>query len=731
MQRALCVFLRRASKTLLLPDHYPYFGGPGEPSDTRERYVSDMATLRKYSLQASIPFWTFFNIEASMPPRGPEPDGQVAARRRLHYHHLGVTDGQLRWQVWTALAFGARGLLYYSFLFPTGIIDFSLQPTYHAQQAKVMNAVLRALGPTLMNLTSTAIVRINATEDTNDTITEKLRGGPLTTILPGDSGTNRDLTLGFFDHDDGEHAGIMIVNHDPVFADRPRLHFASHLGIAGEHVMEVAQSSGLWVPLRPDDHDMAPARSGIGIALPAGGGRLFMYRKPSVDSRSSALAPPTRKCVGCAQFRDQSCLSANYTLFSECNCGGGGCDCVSCCSGQAKSACCGVVPHAPGCDSKPAKPLLLPGGARQGPIGARLNESHAVFAGGYGASNYTDAADVCSTTECSAGDPLSVRMGAMGAATSPAVGAVFAGGEAASACKGNACLADVFAVSDVYSKTTGSRVYANQSALSQARYEAAVAECGGYVYAAGGENMTDDFKAKASARIDVFDPKTMQWRPLGTELSTPRYHHTAACVTRPNGQGHTLLVAGGMTGAVGTKVPMKMLASVEGFNVQANGSLQPLARTPDPLKSERYVLCGAQAGERAVFLGGVGSAEASFYDADGRQVATAQLDGPVYRHTCVSGTVGGEAIACAVGGCDHDPVVLAQVQCFRSDGSRHPVAQNLSVARYSLGAAIVSEPRPTLIAAGGIGPVPKTKNPHSCAAPNVCQWTGVVDAIPL
>ena len=76
-------------------------------------------------------------------------------------------------------------------------------------------------------------------------------------------------------------------------------------------------------------------------------------------------------------------------------------------------------------------------------------------------------------------------------------------------------------------------------------------------------------------------------------------------------------------------------------------------------------------------------------------------------------------------------IVYGQVQCFRSDGSRHPVAQNLSVARYSLGAAIVSEPRPTLIAAGGIGPVAKTKNPHSCAAPNVCQWTGVVDAIPL
>eukprot|EP01043_Picozoa_sp_COSAG02_P024067 COSAG02_NODE_1304_length_13353_cov_92.513883_3_plen_122_part_00 len=54
-------------------------------------------------------------------------------------------------------------------------------------------------------------------------------------------------------------------------------------------------------------------------------------------------------CVGCAQFMDPDCFNSNYTLFSECNCGGGGCDCVSCCSGHARSACCGVVAHSPGC----------------------------------------------------------------------------------------------------------------------------------------------------------------------------------------------------------------------------------------------------------------------------------------------------------------------------------------------------------------------------------------------
>ena len=59
------------------------------------------------------------------------------------------------------------------------------------------------------------------------------------------------------------------------------------------------------------------------------------------------VASNSNRCVGCAQFLDQSCLASNYTLFSECNCGGGG----SCCAGRAKSACCGVVPHSSGCNS--------------------------------------------------------------------------------------------------------------------------------------------------------------------------------------------------------------------------------------------------------------------------------------------------------------------------------------------------------------------------------------------
>jgi hypothetical protein len=142
------LFVEQVQPDVICMDYYPYFGGPGEPYDSREGYLMNVAVLRKHALNASIPWWNYFNIEGSL-----DADAVVMNatddlhRRRLHYHHLGVSDAQLRWQVWTSLAHGAKGLLWYSYAFPTGIMDFSKQFTYHAVQAKWMNARLRAMGP--------------------------------------------------------------------------------------------------------------------------------------------------------------------------------------------------------------------------------------------------------------------------------------------------------------------------------------------------------------------------------------------------------------------------------------------------------------------------------------------------------------------------------------------------------------------------------------------------------
>jgi hypothetical protein len=136
-----------------------------------------------------------------------------------------------------------------------------------------------------MNLTSTYVVRIFA-NDTNATIAHKLTGQPLATVSPG-----RQLTIGFFVHDDGVHGAMAIANYDFAFADRPRVTFDAMLGVAGEHVMEVDQNTGRWVPLRKDDDGTGarvdPALTGVAINLPAGGGRLLVYNAGSQTGREA------------------------------------------------------------------------------------------------------------------------------------------------------------------------------------------------------------------------------------------------------------------------------------------------------------------------------------------------------------------------------------------------------------------------------------------------------------
>ena len=96
----------------------------------------------------------------------------------------------------------------------------------------------------------------------------------LAALSPG-----RDLTLGFFEHDDGVHQAVIVANYDPVFADRPRVTFTAKLQQTGG-VLEVDQSTGRWVALRPDDAGAGAAvpgaPAGVAISLPAGGGRLFV-----------------------------------------------------------------------------------------------------------------------------------------------------------------------------------------------------------------------------------------------------------------------------------------------------------------------------------------------------------------------------------------------------------------------------------------------------------------------
>ena len=187
-------FVKEVGADVLSMDYYPMLA-PGE--DGRDGYCSNLEAMRKYSLQENIPFWNFFN---SM-PFGP---------------HFDPTEADLRWQIYTSLAYGAKGVLYFCYFtpvsdeFPKGgaIIRTDGRRTRHYYEAQRINAGLKHLGPVLMQLTSVSVNRVSLKANP----AAALAGTPIRAL----SGQGNDYLVGVFKHQDGRRA-VLLNNYDRAY----------------------------------------------------------------------------------------------------------------------------------------------------------------------------------------------------------------------------------------------------------------------------------------------------------------------------------------------------------------------------------------------------------------------------------------------------------------------------------------------------------------------------------
>ena len=237
-------FARETECDVLCMDYYPMLT---PTADGRDGYCGNLAVMRKYALEQDIPFWNFFNTM----PFGPHND---------------PTESHLRWQIYTSLAYGAKGVLYFCYWTPGGgefpkggaIITAEGLRTRHYDQAKRINAGLKNLGPTLMKLTSTDVIRLKAGEDS----AKALAGSPIKGITGG------DYLVGVFKHADGRRA-VLLNNYDHNYSAWPTVEFD------GAGVVEVDAADGKERPARDDSPDMP----GLQLSLDAGEGRLFLLPK--------------------------------------------------------------------------------------------------------------------------------------------------------------------------------------------------------------------------------------------------------------------------------------------------------------------------------------------------------------------------------------------------------------------------------------------------------------------
>ena len=273
-------FVKNVQPDILCFDIYPSFPGahctsdpPKNGSVTPEVYTQNLAIIRNSSLANGMDFWLYFNF-MGRPACGP-------------------TVGQVAWQQFSALAYGATGLLYFYVTpckapgdcspktelkhLPFNAIlrkDGSPNPPLY-QRARYLNAKLAALGPTLMTLRSIAVMAI----DDKHAPWEQL--GPAATIIQNiTTSPVPDYLLGVFaprisqggrlQAVTGRATAVLFVNNDPNS-------YSVVTMVLAPGTQEVDQNSG---ELRPPVDD-EPQVAGFQQLLLAGEGRLYVRKSMS------------------------------------------------------------------------------------------------------------------------------------------------------------------------------------------------------------------------------------------------------------------------------------------------------------------------------------------------------------------------------------------------------------------------------------------------------------------
>jgi hypothetical protein len=257
-------FVRVVRPDVLCFDHYPDFGLPPSSDLSTAGYQRNLALFRTASQQAGIPFWNFMS---TMPFNG----------------RADVSEGQLRWQVFTSLAWGAKGILYFTYWTPSGAsfqwgnglmtpralpgqVPVYVQGPHFAQVARI-NAKLGAFGRTLLQSSSLWTFAANGTASSaaavqpSDSPFHSVGGsgaGPLWSVLIGAFSTRPEASASAF----------VLQNQDSVLPAIVTVAFAN-----GSAPFEIDAETGARIPLSDD----SPMMEGWQLSLAEGDARLIVF----------------------------------------------------------------------------------------------------------------------------------------------------------------------------------------------------------------------------------------------------------------------------------------------------------------------------------------------------------------------------------------------------------------------------------------------------------------------
>lgn len=235
------LFIETVKPSFFTYDHYALNGTP-----YRGSFYPNFEIARQEALRADIHFG-FFGASVGGGGVGWSPD-----------------EAQLRWQAYSALAYGAQSLLWFTYNTPVpgnwhdAVIQRDGSRTRHYAMLRRLNGEVLALGDTLLRLKSTGVFHTTPLPAlTRDISKSKL----MASVSAG------RWVLGEF-VDDSSRPYLMLVNRDFTKEQQAVITFYGKV----ENLVEISKTDGAKVPVKSFD----PRTHSITLKVPAGDGRLFL-----------------------------------------------------------------------------------------------------------------------------------------------------------------------------------------------------------------------------------------------------------------------------------------------------------------------------------------------------------------------------------------------------------------------------------------------------------------------
>lgn len=238
-------------------DGYPFFhcteeewlAGKGKPEFYPRHkarillhYFEMLDIQRQFALRWNVPMWAFTFARGC--------------------YSSATVEGEMRFQVMTALAYGAKAIQYFAVEHQEMLLDKHGKGTDNLRAAAKINAVLRTWGPTLLSLRSIGVYHYPHDLPYTRPLDNFMLGAPTDLFARGDA-----VCVGHFvDSEDNEY--VLIVNRSPFEPATSIFSFGT------SKIVECDPRDATWSPVETKDGGFKAT-----LHLEPGAGRLFRFKR--------------------------------------------------------------------------------------------------------------------------------------------------------------------------------------------------------------------------------------------------------------------------------------------------------------------------------------------------------------------------------------------------------------------------------------------------------------------